>query len=116
MKHIGMPILCLFMIGGCVSIDRGTITPDADVPLPTSTSEASHVLFDDFSYSAPAEMTANGWVVRNGSGWPGVPGATFRAENVSFVDYPDQADNRLLRMTSSTDGTGENTYQTQICH
>lgn len=61
-------------------------------------------------------MTSNGWVVRSGSGWPGVTGATFRAENVSFVDYPDPADNRLLRMTSSTDGTPENTFQTQICH
>jgi hypothetical protein len=61
-------------------------------------------------------MAANGWIIRSGSGWPGVPGATFRPENVSFVDYPDPADNRLLRMTSSTDGTGENTYQTQICH
>jgi hypothetical protein len=61
-------------------------------------------------------MTANGWIVRSGSGWPGVSGATFRPENVSFVDYPDQAGNRLLRMTSSTDGTSENTYQTQVCH
>lgn len=61
-------------------------------------------------------MTANGWIVRSGSGWPGVSGATFRPENVSFVDYPDQAGNRVLRMTSSTDGTSENTYQTQICH
>jgi hypothetical protein len=60
-------------------------------------------------------MAANGWIVRSGSGWPGVSGASFRAENVSFVDYPDPADNRLLRMTSSTDGTPENTYQTQIC-
>ena len=61
-------------------------------------------------------MTANGWVIRRGSGWPGVSGAIFRPENVSFVDYPDQAGNRLLRMTSSTDGSNENTYQTQVCH
>ena len=61
-------------------------------------------------------MTANGWVVREGGGWPGVTGASFRAENVTFVDYPNRAGNRLLRMTSSTDGTGANTYQTQICH
>lgn len=82
----------------------------------TSTSESSQILFDDFSYSTHIEMTANGWVIRSGSGWPGVSGATFRAENVSFVDYPDQTGNRLLRMTSSTDGTSENTYQTQVCH
>ena len=78
--------------------------------------EESQILFDDFSYTSLDEMISNGWVVRSGSGWPGVTGATFRAENVSFVDYPDPADNRLLRMTSSTDGTPENTYQTQICH
>jgi hypothetical protein len=78
--------------------------------------EESQILFDDFSYTSLDEMTSNGWIVRNGSGWPGVTGATFRAENVSFVDYPDPVDNRLLRMTSSTDGTPENTHQTQICH
>jgi hypothetical protein len=61
-------------------------------------------------------MTANGWIVRSGQGWPGVTGATFREENVTFMDYPDPAGNRLLRMTSSTDGSSENTFQTQICH
>jgi hypothetical protein len=35
---------------------------------------------------------------------------------VSFPADPDQRGNRLLRMTSSTDGTGPNTHQTQICH
>ena len=84
--------------------------------IPTSSSEPLGLLFDDFSYSTLDEMTANGWIVRSGSGWPGVVGATFREENVSFVDYPDLVGNRLLRMTSSTDGISENTYQTQVCH
>jgi hypothetical protein len=83
---------------------------------PAASNESSQILFDDFSYSAQEEMTSNGWVIRSGSGWPGVSGATFRSENVAFVDYPDQTGNRLLRMISSTDGTGEHTYQTQICH
>ena len=61
-------------------------------------------------------MTTNGWIVRSGSGWPGVTGASFRPQNVSFIDYPAQPGNRLLRMTSSTDGSAENTYQTQVCH
>jgi hypothetical protein len=80
------------------------------------TSAPAQILFDDFSYSTADEMTANGWGIRNDGGLPGVQGSSFRAENVSFIDYPAQAGNRLLRMTSSTDGTGENTYQTQICH
>lgn len=83
---------------------------------PAPTSAPAQILFDDFSYSTVDEMSANGWGIRNGSGLPGVTGASFRAENVSFIDYPAQAGNRLLRMTSSTDGTGANTYQTQICH
>src|SRR5687767_1121530 len=113
MKHISsIYISCLFILVSCTP---STTTPMTEVSA-TSTSESSQILFDDFAYSGHAEMTANGWVVRSGSGWPGVPGATFRAENVSFIDYPDQAGNRLLRMTSSTDGTSENTYQTQVCH
>ncbi|HEX9334070.1 MAG TPA: glycoside hydrolase family 16 protein, partial [Anaerolineales bacterium] len=102
-------------MGSCTSTARNTITSPVGIGS-TSTSEAPQILFDDFSYSTLDEMTANGWIVRKGSGWPGVLGATFRPENVSFVDYPNQSGNRLLRMTSSTDGTSENTYQTQICH
>jgi hypothetical protein len=110
--HHFLCLVCLFVVGGCVA---GTSTPAVQIP-PTLNSESSQILFDDFSYSTPDEMTSNGWIIRSGSGWPGVPGATFRPENVSFVDYPNQTGNRLLRMTSSTDGTSENTYQTQICH
>ena len=97
---------------GCTS---NPATPPDEIPTASNT-EDSQILFDDFSYATHDEMSSNGWVVRSGSGWPGITGATFRAENVSFVDYPDPADNRLLRMTSSTDGTPENTFQTQICH
>lgn len=98
------------MISSCAS---NTPTPTA-TPEPTSAS--TQILFDDFSYSTADEMSANGWTIRSGQGWPGVQGASFRPENISFIDYPAQAGNRLLRMTSSTDGTGANTYQTQICH
>ena len=107
-----LSVLCLLLVESCAP---KITTPVIEVSS-TSSSESSQLLFDDFSYSALDEMTANGWTVRSGSGWPGVTGATFRTENVSFLDYPDQAGNRLLRMTSSTDGTSENTFQTQICH
>lgn len=77
--------------------------------------QSSGVFFDDFSYSAPDEMAGSGWIIREGMGWPGVTGARFRPDNVSFVDAPDLPGNRLLRMTSSTDGTAEGTFQTQLC-
>jgi hypothetical protein len=93
-------------VTGCTNPEIPTATLEADNTSP-------QILFDDFSYSSIEEMTANGWIVRSGGGWPGVTGAAFREENVTFVD---QAGNHVLRMTSSTDGTPEGTFQTQICH
>lgn len=105
-------ILSMLYTAGCV--------PTADTPAVEATLPAdpmgSPILFDDFDYSSTEEMSANGWIVRSGMGWPGVTGASFRPENVSFVEYPAQPGNRLLRMTSSTDGSREGTFQTQICH
>jgi hypothetical protein len=110
MKFIAMLVLCI-LATGCVPGTRVAAIETTPV-----SEDATQILFEDFQYSSSDEMAANGWIVRSGSGWPGVTGASFRPENVSFIDYPDQPGNRLLRMTSSTDGTRENTYQTQICH
>ena len=76
---------------------------------------APQVLFDDFSYSKHKEMTKHGWIIRTVAGWPGMPGATWWAEGVSFLKDTERPGNSILRMTSSTDGTGANTRQTQIC-
>src|SRR5262245_40782537 len=72
-----------------VGCNSSIVTPTPAASAPESTNAPSQILFDDFSYSDSNDMTANGWIVRSGQGWPGVPGATFRAENVSFVDYPN---------------------------
>jgi hypothetical protein len=72
--------------------------------------------FDDFNYEDVPAMTANGWIVREKAGWPGIPGAAWLQENVSFVDDESLPGNRLLQMTSSTDGTARGTSQTQLCH
>jgi hypothetical protein len=75
------------------------------------------VLFDDFSYVNREALKRRGWIVRTVPGWPGVPGAAWRAEGVSFHPGPGARGNRILRMTSSTTGgAGANTSQTQICH
>jgi len=72
------------------------------------------ILFDDFSYTNREQLKKNGWIVRTVDGWPGVPGAKWLDTNVTLLKDPSNAKNRILRMTSSTDGT--NTTQTQICH
>src|SRR5262245_61507160 len=99
-------VIFLFTVAGCTA---NTLTPSSEAPTVEPNSISSQILFDDFSYTESSKMLANGWIIRSGQGWPGVPGATFRPENVSFMDYPNPAGNRLLRMTSSTDGTSENT-------
>jgi hypothetical protein len=89
-----------------------------EVTLPTSESVKSkpEVLFDDFSYTNQKELKKHGWIVRTVAGWPGVPGATWSERGVSFLKDPQDPRNRVLRMTSSTDGPNANTTQTQICH
>ena len=76
----------------------------------------NQILFDDFSYASREQMKKNGWIVRTVPGWPGVPGAKWLDTNVSLLKDPANAKNRIVRMTSSTDGTPANTTQTQICH
>src|SRR5689334_15212212 len=66
---------------------------------------ASQTLFDDFNYSNSKLLAKHGWIIRTAPGWPGVPGAIWGKSGVSFPADPDQRGNRLLRMTSSTDGT-----------
>jgi hypothetical protein len=74
------------------------------------------IFFDDLHYSDKAVMKKRGWILRTEPGWPGVPGATWSENGVSFHKDPSKPENRFVRMTSATDGTGPNTTQTQICH
>ena len=76
----------------------------------------AQILFDDFSYADKKQLIKNGWIIRTVAGWPGVPGATWSEAGVSILNDPNQPNNRILRMTSATDGTAANTTQTQICH
>ena len=132
----------LLLVGSCAPQPAAPATQAATLPVPTTTNipvasaanpptasdvpaasasalpaqEPANTFFDDFNYTSPEEITSHGWTLREGTGWPGLTGATFRSENVSFLDDTDLPGNRLLRMTSSTDGTPSNTFQTQICH
>jgi hypothetical protein len=72
---------------------------------------AEPILFDDFSYFNKTQMKKHGWIVRTEPGWPGVPGAIWSEDGVSLLK--DAGNNRIVRMTSATDGT--KTTQTQIC-
>jgi hypothetical protein len=77
---------------------------------------AGKILFDDFSYSNLQTMTDNQWKVRSETGHPGVAGARWSADGISFLADPENPANTLIRMTSQTDGSAENTHHTQFCH
>ncbi len=74
------------------------------------------LLFDDFNYTSPEDevLAENGWKIRAGHGWPGVEGAQWRTENVSFTVDPDDEENQIMIFTSSAEG--DTVFQTQICH
>ncbi|MBV8036034.1 glycoside hydrolase family 16 protein [Roseateles sp.] len=65
--------------------------------------------FDDFSQTDLDALRAGGWVLREGTGHPGLPGARFAAGQISVGAG-------LLRLRLSTDGTPANTLQPQLCN
>ncbi len=71
------------------------------------------LFFDDFSYSSLAGFEAHGWIARARPGWPGIPGAVWRSDNVTFLDESNRPGNGILRMTATI---GRHVTQTQICH
>ena len=74
------------------------------------------VMFDDFAYPDLTAFYANGWKSRDETGHPGIKGATWSDEGISFHQAPTGAEHGILRMASQTAGQGENTRHTQICH
>ena len=58
----------------------------------SSAAAACGVLFDDFNYSSrtDAALGQRGWSVRSTSGGPGVAGARWLADNVSFPTVDGQ--------------------------
>ena len=86
------------------------------VALSTTTSASAAdcgYLFDDFHYtsSADSSLTGHGWTPRTYSGGPGVPGATWSANSITF---PTSNGDKVLQLTASTDGTGAGTNQAEL--
>ncbi|HSC81669.1 MAG TPA: glycoside hydrolase family 16 protein, partial [Chitinolyticbacter sp.] len=84
--------------------------------LAASSSWADAVFFDDFQYSDIKAMTANGWKLRNGTGWPGVEGARWVAGGIGVIADPATPGNRLLQLSAASDGSAKGTRQAQLCH
>ncbi|MEU7005249.1 cellulose binding domain-containing protein [Streptomyces sp. NPDC046332] len=93
--------------------------PAGNEPTPTPTDPTTPpptggaTLFDDFDYTGHTDpaISTHGWSVRSNSGGPGVPGATWAAENVTFAK---EGTNSIMNLRTSTAGTAESTRQTEI--
>lgn len=76
------------------------------------------VLFDDFNYidSSDSTLTGFGWEIREGSGGPGVKGATWKSDLAAFENDPNLSGNKWLSLRASTKGKARNTFQAEISH
>ncbi|MFD3938407.1 cellulose binding domain-containing protein [Streptomyces sp. NPDC058611] len=88
-------------------------SPTGPTPNPTDPGPSGATLFDDFNYSSHTDPTiaAHGWSVRANAGGPGVPGATWAPEKVTFAR---EAGNSVMNLQTSTAGTGESTKHTEV--
>jgi hypothetical protein len=69
---------------------------------------AAGEFFDDFSQASLDSLRESGWVLREGTGHPGLPGARFAKSQLAL-------DGGLLKLRMSTDGTPANTTLAQLC-
>lgn len=91
-----------------------TSTP---TPTPTATPPATgNVLFDDFNYTSSSDpkLTTDGWTPRTSAGGPGVSGATWSANAITFPTSSAAADGHVMQLDASTDGTSGSTVQAEI--
>ena len=106
--HMRLLLICASAMLCVLALMLGATAQNTRLP--------NQILFDDFSYTSREEMKKNGWIVRSVPGWPGVPGAAWLEQNVWTLKDANRANNWIVRMTATTDGTPDNTTQAQICH
>jgi hypothetical protein len=72
-------------------------------------------MFDNFHYTAPDDpaLFLHGWLVRVGTGAPGIRD-TWSAAGVSFPADPDAQGGQVLQLEARTDGTKQGTTQAQL--
>ncbi|MFI1395778.1 cellulose binding domain-containing protein [Streptomyces sp. NPDC020681] len=99
-------------VGGTTVWGTGPVGGDPD-PDPTDPPADGPRLFDDFNYTSHTDpaIGSHGWNVRSNSGGPGVPGATWAPQNVTFAK---EGTNSIMNLETSTAGTGESTRHTEV--
>jgi hypothetical protein len=70
-------------------------------------------VFDDFNYASSGDGSfgGHGWVPRGNAGGPGVPGATWSPDAITF---PTSGGQKVMQLTAYTNGTGAGTGQAEV--
>jgi hypothetical protein len=91
----------------------GAVGIAATAPTASAAESTCGYLFDDFNYgsSSDSALTSHGWVPRSYSGGPGVSGATWSPNSITF---PTSDGQKVMQLAASTDGTGSGTNQAEL--
>lgn len=105
--------LALAAATGLVTTGLATTGVAADADANAGNKGAGETLFDDFDYTSHTdpEIAAHGWTVRGDTGGPGVPGATWAPENITFAK---DGENSVMNLETSTAGTPGTTEQAEL--
>jgi hypothetical protein len=101
-------------IGATLAATAAALTGIGIAAAPSSSAAAGcGVLFDDFNYSSrtDAALGQRGWSIRSSSGGPGVAGARWLADNVSFPTVDGQ---KVAQLKAVTDGTAGGTSHAEF--
>ncbi|AXK33283.1 hypothetical protein DVA86_12100 [Streptomyces armeniacus] len=93
-----------------LAANAGAAPADSD---PAPKPAAGEALFDDFNYTShdDPKLAEHGWSARATTGAPGVPGATWAPENITFAD---DGGNSIMNLETSTAGTPESTEHSEL--
>jgi hypothetical protein len=101
-------------IGATIAATAAALTGIGIAAAPSSSAAAGcGVLFDDFTYASrtDAALGQRGWSIRSNSGGPGVAGARWLADNVSFPTVDGQ---KVAQLKAVTDGTAGGTSHAEF--
>jgi hypothetical protein len=74
------------------------------------------IYFDDFIYENGSDplLTDFGWTIRTGGGGPGPPECIWDNSLVTFITDTNNTGNRLMKLSSWTQGSGATCHQSEI--
>lgn len=101
-------------LGATLAVTAAALTGIGIIAAPSSNAATGcGVLFDDFNYSSrtDAALGQRGWSIRSNSGGPGVSGARWLADNVSFPTVDGQ---KVAQLKAVTDGTAAGTSHAEF--